>query len=130
MRMRILMLTAIGVMLVCAVPVAEAGALRYLGHKIKGGSQQAATATTGAGEKAGKASAGVVVTGADATKQGAEAVGGGAAAAGTATADATKTGAGAVKEGAVTVAKGAEEAPGAAAHGVTSGAKAVWKAVW
>ncbi len=112
MRMTIFKVLPTAVMLICAVPLAQGGVLRYLGHKIKGGSQQAATTTAGAGETAGKATAGAAVTGADATKQGAEAVGGGAAAAGTATA------------------KGAEQVPGATAHGVSAGAKAVWKAVW
>ena len=130
MRLKILKLLTAVVIPACTAPAAEAGVIRYLGHKIKGGSQQAASPTVGAGEAAGKATTRVVATGANATKEGAAAVGGGVAAAGVATEDAAKTGAGAVKQGAVTTAKGAEEALGAAAHGVKAGAKAVWKAIW
>src|SRR6516225_3434190 len=99
LRMRILTLLAAAVALTYTVQPAEAGAIRYLGRQIKGGSQEAANATVGAGETVGKATAGAVSSGANATKEGATAAGGGAAAVGTATGNAAKAGAGAVKDG-------------------------------
>ena len=128
--MRILKLLAAAVVVAYTVPTAHAGAIRYMGRKIKGGSKDAATATVGAGETAGKATTSTVTAGANATKEGAAAVGGGVAAVGVATEEGAKTGAGAVKKGAVTTVKGAEEAPAAAAHGVKAGANKIWKAVW
>ena len=128
--MRILTLLAAAAALAYTVQPAEAGAIRYLGHQIKGGSQEAANATVGAGETVGKTTAGAVGSGANATKKGATAVGGGAAEVGAATGNAAKAGAGAVKNGAVATAKGAEAAPGAVGHGVKVGSNKVWKAIW
>src|SRR5713226_6776451 len=116
MRVKILYTLIAAVILSCAARNAEAGAIRYLGRKIKGGSRHVASATVKGGETAaagvetaGKATVGAVETGAAATKNGGEAVVGGVAAAGTATGAAVKTGAMATKDGTVAVAHGAEE---------------------
>jgi hypothetical protein len=130
LRVRILKLLAVAVALAYTVPAAQAGAIRYLAHKIKGGSKQAATATVGTGEAVGKATAGAVAAGVHATKEGAEAVGGGVAALGSATEEGARSGGGAVKKGAAKTAKDAQAAPGAAAHGVKAGAARIWKAIW
>ncbi len=87
MRLKLLKLLTAVVILAYTVPAAKAGVIRYLGRKIKGGSQQAASAAVGAGEAAGKATTRAVATGADATTEGAAAVGGAVAAAGVATED-------------------------------------------
>jgi hypothetical protein len=123
LRVKVVKLLAAAVVAAYSVPAAQAGVIRSLGHKIKGGSEQATAATLGAGETAGKATTGAVTAGAHSTKEGVAAVGGGAAAVGVATEEGAKSGATAVKKGAVTTAKGAEEAPGAAAHGIEEGAK-------
>ena len=128
--MRILTLLTAAAALAYTVQPAEAGAIRYLGRQIKGGSQEAANATVGAGETVGKTTAGAVATGANATKKGATAVGGGAAEVGVATGQAAKTGAGAVEKGAVTTAKAVPGVPGAVGHGVKAGTNKVWKAIW
>ena len=130
LRVKILKLLVAAVVAAYTAPAAQAGAIRYLARKIKGGSKQAAAATVGTGEAVGKATVGAVAAGAHATKEGAAAAGGGVAAVGSATEEGARSGAGAVKKGAVTTAKDAEAAPGAAAHGVKAGAARIWKAIW
>lgn len=134
MRIRILSVLAIAALTLSSAGIAEAGAIRALGRKIKGGSNQVAQATVVPAAKetqaAGKATGNAVSAGYDKTKGGVETAAGAVGAAGTATAGAVKTGAGATRDGAVSIAQGAEAAPGAVAKGTQSLGRKVWHAIW
>lgn len=135
MRLRILAAFAITALaLSLTAPNAEAGAIRALGRKIKGGSSHLAQVTVVPAVKdtqaAGKATGNALSTGAEKTKDGAVTAAGAVGAASTATADAVKTGAGATRDGAVSIAHGAEAAPVVVAKGAQSLGAKVWHAIW
>jgi hypothetical protein len=134
MRRRILITLVIAGTLSWAAQNAEAGLLRSLGKKIKGGSSQVAQSTVVPAAKetqaAGKATSNAVSTGVDKTKNGAETVAGAVGSAGSATADAVKTGAGATRDGAVAIAKGAQATPGVVAKGTESLGQKIWHVIW
>ena len=135
MRFRILAACAIAALaLSWSAATADAGAIRALGRKIKGGSNHVAQATVVPAVKetqaAGKATGNALSTGAEKTKDGAVTAAGAVGAASTATAGAVKTGAGATRDGAVSVAHGAESAPVVVAKGAQSLGSKVWHAIW
>ncbi len=103
MRLKILATLIAAVMLSWAAQNAEAGAIRYLGRKMKGGTTQVAQSTVVPAAKetqaAGKATDNAISTAADKTKNGVETAAGAVGAAGLATGNAVKTGAIATKDG-------------------------------
>jgi|GEM_PF-5735529 len=142
MRLKVLgtLVTAVIVSMMMA-PNAEGGALRYLGKKIKGGTNQVAQSTVVPAAKetqaAGKATSGAVSTAVNKTKNGAETAGGAVAAAGVATGSAVKTGAIATKDGSVAVANGVKATPGLIAQGaeatpgvVARGTESLGRKLW
>ena len=145
MRLNILATLIAAVMLSWTAQNAEAGAIRYLGRKIKRGTTQVAQSTVVPAAKetqaAGKATDNALSTAADKTKNGVETAAGAVGAAGSATGNVVKTGAIATKDGTVAVAdaakaapgtivKGAEATPGLIAKGSESVGKKVWHAIW
>ena len=145
MRLKILVTLIAAVMLSSTAPNAEAGAIRYLGRKIKGGTTQVAQATVVPAAKetqaAGKATGNAVSTAATKTKNGVVTAADAVGTAGSATGSAVKTGALATKDGTVAVAngvkatpgaiaKGAEATPGLIAKGSESVGKKIWHAIW
>lgn len=135
MRLRILAAFAVTALaLSLSAPNADAGAIRALARKIKGGSSHLARVAVVPAVKdtqaAGKATGNALSTGAEKTKDGAVTAAGAVGAASTATADAVKIGAGATRDGAVSVAHGAESAPVVVAKGAQSLGAKVWHAIW
>ncbi|HEV2177672.1 MAG TPA: hypothetical protein VGW33_10800 [Terriglobia bacterium] len=130
MRSKVLSTLFVAAALGLTATGAHAGALRYLGRKIKGGSNHAAQATvkdtkvvmTDA-ESAGRKTTGAMESAGDATKNAAES-------ATDAVGNAATTTGSAVKAGATDTANGAKEAPHVAANGVSGAAKKVWHVIW
>ncbi|HEV2495785.1 MAG TPA: hypothetical protein VG204_22240 [Terriglobia bacterium] len=134
MRLKVLVTLIAAVMISMTAQNAEAGALRYLGKRIKGGTNQVAQSTVVPAAKetqaAGKATSGAVSTAVDKTKNGAETAAGAVAAAGTATGSAAKTGALATRDGTVAVANGVKATPGVVAQGTESLGKKIWHVIY
>jgi hypothetical protein len=109
--------------LVWAVPVAQAGAIRYAGKMVVQGTNAAASATASGGAAAADKATSVA-------KATPGALGSAAGATGNAAVSVGKVAGQGVEEGAGAIAYGARQAPGIVARKTTAGAKSLWHAIW